>query len=100
MLHIIALTTVPKHPQRTVFIIIIIIIIIIIYIIIYLFSATSWRVAVKALRYKLDGRRFESRWGEWLSWICLILLAALGPGLYSASNRNEYQKQKINVFMV
>jgi hypothetical protein len=26
----------------------------------------------------------------------LILPAALGPGLYSASSRNEYQKQKIN----
>jgi hypothetical protein len=29
--------------------------------------------------------------------IYLILLAALGPGVYSASNRNEYQKQKNNV---
>jgi hypothetical protein len=27
----------------------------------------------------------------------LILQAALGPGAYSASNRNEYQKQKNNV---
>jgi hypothetical protein len=27
----------------------------------------------------------------------LILAAALGPGVYSASNRNEYQKQKNNV---
>jgi hypothetical protein len=26
--------------------------------------------------------------------IYLILLAALGPGVYSASNRNEYQKHK------
>jgi hypothetical protein len=26
--------------------------------------------------------------------IYLFLLAALGPGVYSASNRNEYQKQK------
>jgi hypothetical protein len=25
------------------------------------------------------------------------LLTALGPGVYSASNRNEYQKQKNNV---
>jgi hypothetical protein len=25
--------------------------------------------------------------------IYLILTAALGPGVYSASNRNEYQKQ-------
>jgi hypothetical protein len=29
--------------------------------------------------------------------ICLNLPAALGPGLYSASNRNEYQKQENNV---
>jgi hypothetical protein len=29
--------------------------------------------------------------------IYLILLAALGPGVYSASNRNQYQKQKNNV---
>jgi hypothetical protein len=27
----------------------------------------------------------------------LILAAALGPKVYSASNRNEYQKQKSNV---
>jgi hypothetical protein len=32
--------------------------------------------------------------------IYLILPAALGPGVDSASNRNEYQKQKSNVFMV
>jgi hypothetical protein len=29
--------------------------------------------------------------------ISLILLTTLGPGAYSASNRNEYQKQKDNV---
>jgi hypothetical protein len=28
--------------------------------------------------------------------IYLILSTALGPGVYSASNRNEYQKQKIS----
>jgi hypothetical protein len=28
--------------------------------------------------------------------IYLILLPALGPGVYSASNRNEYQKHKNN----
>jgi hypothetical protein len=27
----------------------------------------------------------------------LILPATLGPGVYSASNKNEYQKQKNNV---
>jgi hypothetical protein len=29
--------------------------------------------------------------------IYLILPAAIGPGVYSASNKNEYQKQKNNV---
>jgi hypothetical protein len=29
--------------------------------------------------------------------IYLILQAALGPGVYSACNRNEYQKQKSSV---
>jgi hypothetical protein len=29
--------------------------------------------------------------------IYIILLAALDPGAYSASNRNEYQKERNNV---
>jgi hypothetical protein len=35
------------------------------------------------------------RWGEWFFFfsIYLIFQAVLGPGVYSASNRNEYQKQ-------
>jgi hypothetical protein len=51
-------------------------------------------VVVKALCYKLEGRGFEVQWGEWIFSIYLILQATLGPGVYSASNRNEYQKQK------
>jgi hypothetical protein len=41
--------------------------------------------------------------GDSMKWIIfffsiyLIFPAALGPGVYSASNRNEYQKQKNNV---
>jgi hypothetical protein len=31
------------------------------------------------------------------SFVHLVLPAALGPGAYSASNRNEYQKHKNNV---
>jgi hypothetical protein len=49
------------------------------------------------LCYKPEGRGFKTRWGEWFLSIYLILLAALGPGIYSASNRNEYQKHKNNV---
>jgi hypothetical protein len=47
---------------------------------------------VKAICFKPGGRGFE----EFFS-IYLILPAALGPGLYSASNRNKYQKRKNNV---
>jgi hypothetical protein len=52
-------------------------------------------VAVKALCYKPEG----SIPGEVIFFflIYLILPAALGPGVYSASNRNEYQKHKNNV---
>jgi hypothetical protein len=32
--------------------------------------------------------------GDFFFSIYLILPAALGPGIYSDSNRNEYQKQK------
>jgi hypothetical protein len=42
-------------------------------------------VVVKEVCYKPEGRRFKA------------LPAALGPGVHSASNRNEYQKQKNNV---
>jgi hypothetical protein len=35
---------------------------------------------------------------RWMNFtIYLILPAAQGPGVYSASNREEYQKQKNNV---
>jgi hypothetical protein len=38
------------------------------------------------------------KWGEWFLSIYLILPAAQGPGVYSASNRNEYQKHKKSCF--
>jgi hypothetical protein len=52
---------------------------------------------VKALCYKLKGSRFDTRRREIMFSIYLILLTALGPRIYSASDRNEYQKQKNNV---
>jgi hypothetical protein len=51
---------------------------------------------VKALCYKLEGRGLETRCGECIFSVYLILPAALGPGVYSASNINEYQKRKNN----
>jgi hypothetical protein len=53
---------------------------------------------VKALYYKPEGRGFETRWCEKKNSIYFILPAALGPGVHSDSNRNEYQKQENNVY--
>jgi hypothetical protein len=81
----------------------------------FCWSAPSWSVAVprfllsvyfptscgsavvKALCYKLKGRGFENRWAELIFSIYLTLPAALAPGVYSASNKYEYRKQKYNV---
>jgi hypothetical protein len=46
-------------------------------------------IVVKALYYKLEGRGFHTRWGEFLN-------LPNPSGVYSASNRNEYQKHKNN----
>jgi hypothetical protein len=57
----------------------------------FLFDAISTQagargiLVVKALSYKLEGRGFETRWGEILN---LPNLAALDPTVYSASNIN------------
>jgi hypothetical protein len=45
------------------------------------------------LCYNMEGLRFETRCGKLYLSIYPILLAALGPGVYSASNINEYQRQ-------
>jgi hypothetical protein len=42
------------------------------------------------LCYKPESRGFEAQWGQWIFSVYLIL----PTGDYSASNRNEYQKQK------
>jgi hypothetical protein len=41
--------------------------------------------------------KIESNIKIWFLSSYLILSVALGPGVYSASNRNEYQKYKNNV---
>jgi hypothetical protein len=47
--------------------------------------------------YKPESLGFETRRGGRISSTYLILAAAIGPEVYTASNRNEYQKQK-NIF--
>jgi hypothetical protein len=54
-------------------------------------------VLVKALCYKPGGRGFETRWGELIFSIYLILAAALCPVVHSTYKRNEYRKQESNV---
>jgi hypothetical protein len=52
---------------------------------------------VKALCYKQEDRGLETRRGEFFN--LPLFLVTLGPGVYTASNRNEYQKQKNNLFL-
>jgi hypothetical protein len=52
------------------------------------------KIVVKALCYKPEGLGFDIRLGDFL--IYFILSAALGPGIYSAFNRNEYLKHTNN----
>jgi hypothetical protein len=54
-------------------------------------------VVVKALCYEPKGRGFKTRRGELIVSIYLILPAAIDPGVYLASNKSYYQKQKNNV---
>jgi hypothetical protein len=47
---------------------------------------------VKALRYKSEGRGFNSRWCHWIFSLTHSFRPQYGSGVDSASNRNEYQE--------
>jgi len=47
---------------------------------------------VEALRYKSEGRGFDSRWCHWNFSLTYFFRPHCGPGVDSASNRNEYQE--------
>jgi hypothetical protein len=49
------------------------------------------------MRYKLDGREFDSRSGFWGFWLTKSFLPHYDPGVISASNRNEYQEPPLRV---
>ena len=47
---------------------------------------------VEALRYKPEGRGFDSRWCHWNFSLTQPFWPLCGPGVDSACNRNEYQE--------
>jgi len=52
---------------------------------------------VEALRYKPEGRGFDSLWCSWNFSLTLSFRLHYGPGVDSASNRNEYQEYFLGV---
>jgi hypothetical protein len=52
---------------------------------------------VEALPYKPEGRGFDSRWCNWNSSLTQSFRSHYGPGVDSASNRNEYQEYFLGV---
>jgi hypothetical protein len=47
---------------------------------------------VETLRYKLEGRGFDSRWIHWNFLFTYSFRPHYGPGVDSVSNRNEFQQ--------
>jgi hypothetical protein len=62
----------------------------------YLCAVIFWDHAVphlvEALGYKLECRGFDSRWCHWNFSLTYSFRSHYGPGVDSASNRNEYQE--------
>ena len=52
---------------------------------------------VEALRYKPKGRGFDPRWCHWSFSFTYSFRPHYGPGVDSASNRNEYQEYFLGV---
>jgi len=52
---------------------------------------------VEALRNKSESRGFDSRWCNWNSSLTYSFRPHYGPGVDSASNRNEYQEYFLGV---
>jgi hypothetical protein len=52
---------------------------------------------VEALRYKPEGSWIDSRWCHWNFSLTSSFRAHYGPGVDSASNRNEYQEYFLGV---
>jgi hypothetical protein len=54
-------------------------------------------VVIQALRYKPEGRGFDSRWCHWIFSLTHSFRLHYGPGVDSASNRNEHQEHFLAV---
>jgi hypothetical protein len=52
---------------------------------------------IEALFYKPEGRGFDSRRRHWNFSLTQFFLPHYGPGVDSASNRNEYQEYFLGV---
>jgi len=52
---------------------------------------------VEALRYEPTSRGFDSRWCHWKFSLTQSFRPHDGPGVASASNRNEYQEYFLGV---
>ena len=64
----------------------------------YLFSlGDRGGTVVKVLCYKSEGRWFDSRWCHWKFSLTYSFRSHYGPGVDSASNRNEYQEHFLGV---
>jgi len=52
---------------------------------------------VKVLCYKSEGRCFDPRWCHWNFSLAYSFRSHYGPGVDSASNRNQYQEHILGV---
>jgi hypothetical protein len=52
---------------------------------------------IGALRYKREGHGIDSRWCHWNFSLTKSFRLHYGPGVESASNRNEYQEYFLGV---
>jgi hypothetical protein len=59
----------------------------------YTLQGAGSSIVVEALSYKPEGRGFETRCADWILSVYLILNEALGPEVYSTSDRNGYHRQ-------
>jgi hypothetical protein len=65
----------------------------------YVWTRARGSVVVKEICYKPKGSGLKTRWDEWIFSIYLILPAALGPGVHSASNRQMSTRRRKIMFL-